>query len=167
MRKILLVQDERYLKRALQDVENLIDCQERSASEDDVVDLLAVLPMPPSAMAHLTSDEHFCESCGSANRNLLFSAESISVSGIWLLLTIGHPELLEPTAREEALSQIVNILQTRGWIENLAAVFPVFPAAQNSGESIGKQMAYLRSVHPGLPAMNALLRPYAFQTARR
>lgn len=167
MRKILLVHDERYLDRALQDVENLIGLQPQLASEDDVVDLLAVFLMPPSAIARLASEAQSCGPYRLANHNPLFSPESISVNGIWLLLTIYHPELLEPTARQEALSQLLNILRTKGYVENLAAVFPVFPSDENNAGSIGEQMIHLRSVHPALPATNALLRLPAFQTVRR
>lgn len=155
MRKILLVQNECYLDRALQDVSNLIGFERRSTNKDGVVDLLAVILMSPSAIARLISEDQTCELSHLANSTPLFSPDSISVNGMWLLITVSQPDLLEPTARQEALGRILNILRSKGCVESLNTVFPAFPS-EEVDESIAEQMSYLGYVHPGLPATNAL-----------
>ncbi len=105
MRKILLVQDESYLDRALRDVFRLFGCERQLINKDEVLDLLAVILMPLSGDARLTSEVQTCELFCLAHDIPLFSPDSASVSGIWLLLTVSQADPENSTKRQEALRQ--------------------------------------------------------------
>lgn len=51
MRKVLLVHDEIYLNRALENVQSLMGFERRASADDDVFDLLAVILIPPATLA--------------------------------------------------------------------------------------------------------------------
>jgi hypothetical protein len=155
MRKLLFVQSEYYLERALEDVGNLIQFEQQRMSGEDIFDLLAVILISPSTIALITSEQQTCDRLHLADSNPMFGPDSMSVNGMWLLLTVRQSELLEQTVRQVALSQILITLRTKGIIKNLADVFPVF-SPKESESAIGEQMSYLGSIHPDLPKANAL-----------
>lgn len=111
MHKILLVHDESYLDRALRDVFRLIGYERQLMNKDEVLDLLAVILMPLSGDARVTSEVQTCELFCLANNAPLFSPDSVSVSGVWLLLTVSQSDPANSTKRQEALSRILNVLE--------------------------------------------------------
>ncbi|MBW4025927.1 MAG: hypothetical protein HIU93_00850 [Acidobacteria bacterium] len=156
MRKVLLVHDEIYLNRALENVQSLMGFERRASADDDVFDLLAVILIPPATLARALPEKgHLCNLSRLEHHHQLFSPDWISVNGIWLLLTVCQPDLLEPTARQEALSRILDTFKTKGCIQSLNAVYPVFSSSEKE-RSPGEQISYLESEHPGLPPTNAL-----------
>lgn len=156
MRKLLLVGDEGYLERSLQDVQNLLRCVGRQSEPDAIGDLLAVIVIPSAAMERLASQIQPCDLTSVTHGDRLFSAESISVNGRWLLLTLHRADLLEPTSRHECLSRILTILRDERYVQSLANVFPVFPF-EEAAESMAEQLDYLGCEHPDVLATNVLL----------
>lgn len=150
MRKILLVQNEQYLDRALQDVGSLMAFEQQHIGKDKQVDLLAVILLPPEAMAQLTSEQHTCDLLRFADSATPFACDSVSVNGIWLLLTIRQPGPAHHVSSQEALSQVLGVLRTNGYVTNGGIIFPVF-SPEVDERSIAEQMAYLQNQHPGLP----------------
>lgn len=149
MRKILLVHNERYLDRALHDVLRLVGFEQQLRSQDEVLDLLAVILMPPSGDAHVASQVQTCELGWLTNDAQIFSLESVSVSGIWSLLTVSQSIMANSMKRQEALSRILKVLQVKEGVRNISAVIPVFPSNE-SQDSIAEQIAYLEREHDSI-----------------
>lgn len=156
MRKVLLVQNEQYLDRALQDVGVLIAFEQQHIGEEKQVDLLAVILLPREAMAQLTSEHHTCDLRGSAESATPFVCDSVSMNGVWLLLTVIQPGLPQHVSRQEALSQVLSVLRTNGYVTSGGTIFPVFSPEEDE-RSIAEQMTYLQNEHPGLPITLSLL----------
>lgn len=156
MRKVLLVEDESYLERALGDVQNLFRFMGREFEPDATADLLAVIVMPAAAMERLTSQFQSCDLASVALGDRLFSTESISVNGRWLLLTLNRPDLLEPTSRHEALGRMLTILRDERYVKSIAGVFPVFPF-EEPADSMAEQLDYLSCKHRDVLATSVLL----------
>lgn len=155
MPKVLLVHKERYLDRALQDVGSLMAFEQQQISEDEPLDLLAVILLPPSSTAQLTSEDRTCELFCLADSTNLFTSDSVSVNGVWTLLTVRPPDVREPANRQELLSRVLSALQDTEFVLTMCAVFPVFSSEQDA-RLIWEQMAYLQREHPSLPVTTAL-----------
>ena len=153
MRKILLVHHERYLDRALQDVVRLVGFERQRVSKDEVLDLLAVILTPLSGDAHFVSEDQTCELGCPTNYAQLFSPDYVSVSGIWLLLTVSQSA--DSTKRQEALSRILMLLEAKEGIRDRSTVIPVFPSDE-SQDSIAQQITYLKSEHHSIPIASPL-----------
>lgn len=155
MRKILLVHNELYLERAVQDVVGLFGFEQPRARKDEVLDLLAVIVTPLPGDAHALSEDQTCGLGCLTNYAQLFSPESVSVSGIWLLVTVSPSDAADSTKRQEALSRILNVLQVKDGARKISAVIPVFPS-EESQDSIAEQVTYLESEHRNIPRTNPL-----------
>lgn len=151
MRRILFIDQERYLDRALRDAIRLFDVEGRYAGEDGASDLLAVVALPLAEVLCAFSETQTCDPFDSTHTQTVphFSRESISVNGVWLLLTICQPDLLDPTPRHETLSQTLKTLKNRGCFQNPPVVFPVFLVGEQES-SVAWQLAYLVDAHPEL-----------------
>lgn len=156
MRRLLFVHDERYLDRAFQSVQDLLAIERRLSKNNGGSDLLAVLLMSPSSVDLLLSQEQECEPPRLGDRNPLFNSDSVSVNGMWILVTLSHHDFLGPRKRNEALGRLLCILRTQGYVHDLATVFPVFPSDETE-QSIREQVTFLRSEHPDLAAANLLV----------
>lgn len=150
MRKVLFVKNEQYLDRALQDVGSFIAFEQQQIGKDKQVDLLAAILLPPEAMDQLTSEQQTCDLPGSAWSATPFACDSVSVNGIWLLLTVSQPHLPEHVSRQETLSRVLRALQTNGYVKSRCTIFPVF-SPKDDERSAAEQMAYLQNEHPDLP----------------
>ncbi len=150
MRKVLLVQNEQYLDRALQDVGGLMAFEQQHIGKEKQVDLLAVILLPPEAMVQLTSEQQTCDLLGFAGSATPFACDSVSMNGVWLLLTVRQPDLTHHVSRQESLSQVLGVLRTNGYVKSMGTIFPVFSPEEDE-RSIAEQMAYLQNQHPGLP----------------
>ena len=155
MRKILLVHNERYLDQALKDVFRLVGIERQLTCPDEIPGLLAVILTPLSGDAHLAAGYQTCELGCMTNYARIFSPETASVSGIWLLLTVSQSVIADSMKRQEALSRILNVLQVTKGVPNIRAVFPAFPSDE-SQDSIAKQIAYLDRKHPNIPMTSPL-----------
>lgn len=152
MRKILFVHKETYVDRALKDVQKFFEVESRHATESD---LLAVIIMPVTVFAQLYPPGQERALTLVKPSTTLFGVQSMSINGIWTLLTINQPELLEPTSRQETLIRTLNIIREHGCLDNFQGIFPVFPAGE-SEEEIKTQMAYLGNAHPDLLTAKSL-----------
>lgn len=149
MRKVLLVQNEQHLDRALQDVGGLIAFEQQQIGKDKQVDLLAVILLPASAMAQLTSAQQTCDLLCFAGSDTPFACDSVSVNGIWLLLTVSQPDLPHHVSRQESLSRVLSVLRNNECVQSVSTIFPVF-SPEDDDRSIADQVAYLQNEHPGL-----------------
>jgi len=138
MRKVLFVQNEQYLDRALQDVGSLIAFEQQHIGKEKQVDLLAVILLQPEAMAQLTSEQQTCDLPGSAWSATPFACDSVSVNGIWLLLTVNQPYLPHQVSRQETLSRVLSVLQTNGYVKSRGTIFPVFFPKRMSGRLLSR-----------------------------
>lgn len=168
MRKILLIQNEQYLDRALQDVGGLMTFEQQHIGKEKQVDLLAVILLPPDAMAQLTSEQQTCDLLRSAGSATPFACDSVSVSGVWLLLTVSQPEPPHHVSRQESLSQVLSALRSNGCVQSGVSIFPVFPPEEVE-RSVGEQMEFLRDEHPSLAILQPLsirCREYSLTTSK-
>lgn len=168
MRKVLLVQNERYLDRALQDVGSLIAFERQQIGKDEQVDLLAVILLQPSAIAQLTSGEQTCERFRVDDSATPFASHSVSVNGVWLLLTVSQPDLPQPVSRQESLSRVLSVLRAKERVQSVSTIFPVFSPEEDE-RSVAEQMAYLQCEHPNLPITLSLsihCREYSLTTTK-
>lgn len=149
MRKVLLVQNEQYLDRALQDVGSLMAFEQRHIGKEKQVDLLAVILLSPEAMAQVIAEQPTCDLLRFARSATPFTCDSVSVNGVWLLLTIKQPDLPHHVSRQEALSQMLGFLRTNGYVQSMSTIFPVF-SPEDDEWLIAEQMAYLKNEHPKL-----------------
>ncbi len=154
MRKVLLVHHERYLDRALQDVVRLVGFERQRVSQDEVLDLLAVILTPLSGDGHFVPEDQTCELGCLTNYSQLFSPDYVSVSGIWLLLTASQSA--DSTKRQETLRRILMFLEAKEGVRNRRTVIPVF-RSDESQDAIAQQIKYLESEHHRIP----LTRPLA------
>lgn len=150
MRKILLVHNERFLDRALEDALCLMGYERERTSKREILDLLAVIVTPLSGDGRFTSDDQTVRLSCLTHDPRVFSPDSVSVSGIWLLLTINQSGLADSTERHEALTRILNGLQMKEGVRRISAVMPVFSAEESEG-SVAEQMACLESEHHSIP----------------
>jgi hypothetical protein len=147
MRKLLFVHDERYLNHAIRNVQELLGLEHRLSEGKNVSDLLAVLLMSPQLVNELLSQEQEFDLPRLADRNSLFSPDSVSVNGLWILVTLSRLDLQEPRTRHEALDRVLDILQTLGFVQDSATVFPVSPS-EEPYLSIREQMTFLKNEQP-------------------
>jgi hypothetical protein len=150
MRKILLVHNESYLDRALEDALYLIGYERQRTSKNEVLDLLAVILTPLSGDGSFTSEDQTVELSCLTDDTRFFNPDSVSVSGIWLLLTINQSDLADSTERQEALTRILNVLRVKEGVRRISAVMPIF-SAEESERSVAEQMAYLESERHSIP----------------
>ncbi len=168
MRKVLLVYHEQYLDRALQDVGSLIALEQQQSGSNEQVDLLAVILLPPAAMVQLTSEQHTCDLLRFAGIATPFACDSVSLNGIWVLLTVSQQDLLQPVSRQESLSRVLSVLRNNECVQSGGSIFPVFPPEEDE-ESVAEQMEFLRDEHPILPILHPLLircREYSLTTSK-
>ncbi len=168
MRRILLVQNEQYLDRALQDVGGLMTFEQQHIGKEKRVDLLAVILLPPEAMAQLTSEQHTCDLLGFAGSAKPFACDSVSVNGVWLLLTVSQPDLPHHVSRQESLCRVLSVLRSNECVQSGGSIFPVFPPEEDE-ESVAEQMEFLRDEHPSLPILHPLsirCREYSLTTSK-
>lgn len=149
MRKVLLVQNEQYLDRALQDVGGLMAFEQQHIGNDKQVDLLAVILLPPEAIAQLTSEQQTCDPLRFAGIATPFACDSVSVNGVWLLLTIRQPGPAHHASRQESLSRVLRFMRNNKCLQRGSYIFPVFPP-EEYGRLVAEQMAYLKNEHPDL-----------------
>jgi hypothetical protein len=150
MRKILLIQNEQYLDRALQDVCGLMTFEQQHIGKEKQVDLLAVILLPPDAMAQLTAEQQTCDLLRFAGSASPFACDSVSVNGVWLLLTVSKPDPPHHVSRQESLSRVLRFMRNNKCLQGGSSIFPVFSPAED-GRSIAEQMAYLKSEHRDFP----------------
>ncbi len=165
MRRILLVQNEQYLDRALQNVGGLMTFEQQHIGKEKQVDLLAVILLPPEAMAQIT---HACDLLGFAGSATPFACDSVSVNGVWLLLTVNQPVLPQHVSRQESLSRVLSFLRSNECVQSGGSIFPVFSPEEDE-ESVAEQMEFLRDEHPSLPILHPLsirLREYSLTTGK-
>jgi hypothetical protein len=147
MRKLLLVYEERYLELAIRNVQELLGFEQRLSESNTVSDLLAVLLMSPQVVNELLSQEHECDLQRFADRNSLFGPDSVSVNGLWILVTLSRQDFQEPSTRNETLDRVLDILRTQGFVRDSGTVFPVSPS-KGPHMSISEQMTVLKSEQP-------------------
>lgn len=150
MRKVLLVQNEKYLDRALQDVSDLITVEQQHTGKERQCDLLAAIVLPSALAAQLTSEQQTCDFLRLRGSAAPFACDSVSVNGVWLLLTVSQPELPHHISRQESLSRVLWALRSSGCIQSGVSIFPVFPPGADE-EFVAEQMEFLRFEHPSLP----------------
>jgi hypothetical protein len=168
MRKVLLVQNEQYLDRALQDVGGLIAFEQQQIGKDKQVDLLAVILLPLATMAQLTSEQRTCDLLRPAGSATPFACDSVSLNGVWLLLTVREPDLPHHVSRQESLSRLLRIVRNNECVQRVSTIFPVFSPEQDE-RSIAEQMEFLQNEHPSLPITRALSihsREYSLNTSK-
>ncbi len=159
MRKVLLVQNEQYLDRALQDVGGLMAFEQQHIGKEKQVDLLAVILLPPEAMVQLTSEQHTCDLLGFAGSATPFACDSVSMNGIWLLLTVSQPDLPHYVSRQESLCRFLSVLRSNEYVQSGSSIFPVFSPEEDE-ELVAEQMEFLRDEHPSLPIFHPLSIPF-------
>ncbi len=160
MRKVLLISNEHYLDRALQDVYSLMAFEQQQIGKDEQVDLLAAILLQPSAIAQFTSGEQTCECHCLAFSTTPFTSDSVSVNGVWLLLTVSQPDLPYNVSRQESLSRLLSALRTKEWVQSESTIFPVFSPEEDE-RSVAEQMAHLQNEYPGLSHLPKIGRPIA------
>lgn len=150
MARLLVIHDEAFLELAIQSAGNFIQFEERHSSKEHVSDLLAVIVMPRSAAPSLHSDLPPCEPATSTNGNCrhLRNLESISLDGLWLLITIDHPDLLDPLPRQEALVQSLSAFRVQRCFDTGGKVFPIIPHSHDEISSY--DFTLLQTSHPDL-----------------
>lgn len=155
MYRILFIHDESYMDRALRQVTGLFNVERRCVDKSKASDLLAVIVLPIAEMPGVLSMGQTCSQVSETHGQTfsVFRPDSISLSGVWLLLTISEPQLLSPMPRYKVLSQALNILENRGCFRTRPLVFPVFLGWETK-ESMAKQLASLGTGHlePIIPA---------------
>jgi hypothetical protein len=142
-----LIQNEQYLDRALQDFCGLMTFEQQHIGKEQQVDLLAVILLPPDAMAQLTAEWQTCDLLRFASSASPFACDSVSVNGVWLLLTVRQPDLPHHVSRQESLSRVLRFMRNNKCLQGGISIFPVF-SPEEDGSSIAEQMAYLRDKHP-------------------
>jgi hypothetical protein len=147
MRKILLIQNEQYLDRALQDVCGLMTFEQKHIGKEQQVDLLAVILLPPDAVAQLIVEQQTCDLLRFAGSASPFACDSVSVNGVWLLLTVSQPDLPHHVSRQESLSRVLRFMRYNKCLQGGSSILPVF-SPEEDGRSIAEQMAYLKDEHP-------------------
>jgi hypothetical protein len=128
MRKILFVYEEHYLELAIRNVQELLGFEQRVPENNTVSDLLAVLLMSSQVVNALLSQDQERDPQRLANRSSLFGPDSVSVNGLWTLVTLSRLDLQEPRTRHEALDRFLDILRTQGFVQDSGTVFPVSPS---------------------------------------
>lgn len=147
MRKLLFVHEERYLELALRNVQEIMGFEQRLSEGNTVSDLLAVLLMSPQMVNKLLSQEQEADPQRFADRNSLFGPDSVSVNGLWILVTLSRQDFQEPSKRQEALDRVLNVLRTQGFVRDAGTVFPASPS-KGPHMSISDQMTVLESEQP-------------------
>lgn len=125
MRKVLLVHKEQYVDQAVKEALRLLGYERRRTSRYEVLDLLGVLVMPFTsdlffAPKSITHGPDFVEA-----HTGVFSHESVSVNGIWLMLTINPLDPADAIQRHEALSRAIRALNTQERGHPIEAVIPI------------------------------------------
>lgn len=146
MRKVLMIEDESHLEHALEDVLSLFRFLAGEFEHDPIADLLAVIVMPAETKEYCAWSFQTCDVVEIPSCNRLFSVESVSVDGVWSLLTLNRADLLEPTPRHTSLDRILTSLREDQYASGIARVYPVFPY-EEPFDSVSEQLAYLRSTH--------------------
>ena len=155
MRKILLIQNEQYLDRTLQGVCGLMTFEQKHIGKEKQVDLLAVILLPPDAMAQLNAEQQTCDLLCFAGSASPFACDSVSVNGVWLLLTVSQPDLPHHVSRQESLSRVLRFMRNNKCLQGGSSIFPVF-SSKEDGRSIAEQIAYLKDEHPDFPITRSL-----------
>jgi hypothetical protein len=78
MRKVLLVEDESYLERALADVQKLFRFVDRALAPGATFDLLAAMVVPAAAMESFASKFQACDLASAALGDRLFSGDDFA-----------------------------------------------------------------------------------------
>jgi len=168
MRKILLVQKDEYRDRALQDVDSLIAFEQQHIGKNDQVDLLAVIVGPLSILSQLAARDQTCGHFASSDGEPTLTSDSVSVNGVWQLLTLSQMDASGPITRQESLSRVLNVLSERQDVQRVSSIFPAF-SSDDDEQSVAEQMAHLRRQHPGLSIILPLsiqCREYAFTAGK-
>ena len=147
MRKLLFVHDQRYLDQAMRNVQEIFGLERRLSEGNTVSDLLAVLVMSPQAVNELLSQDQECDLPRLAGRNSLFGPDSVSVNGLWMLVTLSRQDFQKPRTRHEALDRILDILRTQGFVLDSGTFFTVSPS-EEPHMFLREQMAFLKSEQP-------------------
>jgi len=137
MHRLLVIHDEALLYKALQDVGALFQYESHRSITSD---LLAVIVMPKPGMDRLFPEDH---------SQALFDLESVSLEGVWLLLTISPSVFPESASREQSLVKLLDLLRSRKCFESGAKVLPVLPWQEGSG-AVTDNLTLLRETHPDL-----------------
>jgi hypothetical protein len=101
-------------------------------------------------MAQLISEQQTCDLLSFPWSVTTFACDSVSVNGIWLLLTVSQPDLPHLVSRQESLSRVLRFMRNNKCIQGESSIFPVF-SPEEDGRSIAEQMAYLKNEHPDFP----------------
>jgi hypothetical protein len=127
MHKLLFVHEERYLDRLIRDVQELLEREYQLSGGSTICDLLAVLVMSPEVVHAILTPTQRCDLSRLEDRHSLFSPESVSVDGLWILVTLSRPDLEQPGTRHEALDRVLGVLRTQGFGLDSGKVFLVSP----------------------------------------
>ena len=130
MRKLLFVHEERYLEPAIRSVQELLSLERRISDGNTVSDVLAVLLMSSQVVNKLLSQEQACDLSRVTDSNVRFGSESVSLNGVWILVTLLHEEFQEPRTRHEALDRVLDMLRTQGLVRDSATVVPLPPSEE-------------------------------------
>ena len=157
MRRILFVHNRSHIDRAIADISSFFGIERRCASGSKASDLLAVIVMPSSYWPWLGPETQKLDPRIATPTQIpcLFLPESISVNGVWLLVTLSETELLTPTPRQEALSRALDVVRSKS-SKDLSLVFPVFSETENK-RVIVEELAFIRAAHPTLDVSTALI----------
>jgi hypothetical protein len=137
MRKLLFVHEERYLELAIRNVQELLDFEQRLSESNTVSDLLAALLISSKVVNEFLSQKQYCDLSCLTDSNMLFGPASVSLNGVWILVTLLHEEFQEPRTRHEALDRVLDILRIQGLVRDSEKVFLAHPT-KGPHMSIGK-----------------------------
>jgi hypothetical protein len=142
--------------------------EQQHIGKEKQVDLLAVILLPPAAMDQFTSEQQTCDLLRFAGSATPFAYDSVSVNGVWLLLTVSQPDLPHHASRQASLSRVLSVLRNNECVPSWSAIFPVFSPEENE-ESVAEQMEFLQKEHPSLPILHDLsirCRKYSLTTSK-
>ena len=128
MRKLLFVHEEQHVDHAHRSVQDLLDFGQRSARDNTASDLLAVLVLSPDVVHAILLAEQECALRPSPDGSPLFGSDSVSLSGVWTLVTLSRRDIQEPVTRNEALYRLLGTLQSQGFVQDPERCFSYLPA---------------------------------------
>ena len=132
------------LDRAIRNAQDLLDFEQRSAKGNAASDLLAALVLSPDVVHAILLAEQECALRPSADGSALFGSDSVSLNGIWTLVTLSRRDLQESMTRHEALDRVLDILQSQGFVHDAETVFRLSPCLER-GLAIREPITFVKT----------------------
>ena len=147
MRKLLFVHEEQHVDRALRNVKNLLHFEQIGVQGSATSDLLAVVVLSLDIVHAILSAEQECALRPSSDGSAVFGPDSVSLNGIWTLVTLSRRDLQEPMTRNGALDRVLVTLQNQGFVQDWKTVFLLSPSQEHS-LSIREPLASFKTEQP-------------------